>query len=115
MAELRSRLPNLETVETKKSLGFHSAETLTPEAACEKINAGVKGALAHVRDVKPYAVTPPITLEITFKNYTPAEALSFLHSVQRVDSHTIRFVAKDMPEASDFIDFLDHYNPDMTP
>jgi hypothetical protein len=24
-------------------------------------------------------------------------------------------VAKDMSEASDFIDFLDHYNPDMTP
>ena len=55
------------------------------------------------------------TLEITFKNYTPAEALTFLHSIQRVDSHTIRFTAKDMPEAQDFIDFLDHYNPDMTP
>jgi D-amino peptidase len=42
MAELKSRLPNLETAETKKSLGFHSAETLTPEASCEKISAGVK-------------------------------------------------------------------------
>src|SRR5580704_6347952 len=33
MAELKSRLGNLETVETKKALGFHSAETLTPEAS----------------------------------------------------------------------------------
>jgi len=115
MAELKSRLPILETVEVKKSLGFHSAETLTPEAACEKISTGVKSALAHLSNGKPYVVKPPITLEITFKNYTPAEALSFLHSVQRIDSHTIRFVAKDMSEASDFIDFLDHYNPDMTP
>ena len=115
MAELKSRLPNLETAETKKSLGFHAAETLTPEASCEKIAAGVKTAISHLHDAKPYVVKPPITLEITFKNYTPAEALSFLHSVQRVDSHTIRFVAKDMPEAQDFIDFLDHYNPDMTP
>jgi D-amino peptidase len=115
MAELKSRLPLLETVETKKSLGFHSAETLTPEASCEKIAAGVKAALSHLSAAKPYVVKPPITLEITFKNYTPAEALSFLRFVERVDSHTIRFVAKDMPEAQDFIDFLDHYNPDMTP
>jgi D-amino peptidase len=115
MAELKSRLRNLETAETKKSLGFHSAETSTPEASCEKINAGVKSALSRLHEAKPYVVKPPITLDITFKNYTPAEALSFLHTVQRVDSHTIRFTAKDMAEAQDFIDFLDHYNPDMTP
>jgi D-amino peptidase len=115
MAELQSRLPKLETAETKKSLGFHSAETLTPEASCEKISAGVKTALTHLHDAKPYVVAPPIILEITFKNYAPAEALAFLHSIQRVDARTIRFVAKDLPEAQDFIDFLDHYNPDMTP
>jgi len=115
MSELKSRLGNLETVETKKSLGFHSAETLTPESSCEKISAGVKAALGRVRDFKPYVVKPPVTLEITFKNYTPAEALSYLRVVERVDSHTIRFVAKDMAEASDFVDFIDHYNPEMTP
>jgi D-amino peptidase len=115
LGELKSRLGNLETVETKKSLGFHSAETLTPEGSCEKIIAGAKAALSRIRDFKPYGMKPPITLEITFKNYTPAEALSYLRAVERVDSHTIRFVAKDMAEASDFVDFIDHYNPDMTP
>jgi D-amino peptidase len=113
--ELRSRLGNLETVETKKSLGFHSAETLTPEASCEKIAAGVRAALARLRDFKPYVVKAPITLELTFKNYTPAEILSYLRSVQRVDSHTIRFVGKDMAEVDDFIAVVDTYNPDMTP
>jgi len=115
MAELKSRLPILETAETKKSLGFHSAETLTPEASCEKISIAAKAAISHLHEAKPYLVKPPITLEITFKNYTPAEALSYLHSIQRVDSHTIRFIAKYMPEAQDFIDFLDLYTPDMTP
>jgi len=115
MAELKLRLPALETVDTKKSLGFHSAETLTPEASAERISDGVKAALARLSAAKPYVVKPPITLDITFKNYTPAEALSFLRGVQRLDSHTIRFVAKDMGEATDFVDFLDHYHPDMTP
>jgi D-amino peptidase len=115
MDELKSRLGNLETVETKKSLGFHSAETLTPEASCQKIGAGVKTAFGRLHDFKPYAVKTPITLEISFKNYTPAETLTYLRIVERVDSHTIRFVGKDMAEASDFVDFIDHYNPDMTP
>jgi D-amino peptidase len=113
--ELRSRLGYLDTVETKKSLGFHSAETLTPEASCEKIAAGVRSALSHLKDFKPYVVKTPVTLELTFKNYTPAEILSYLRSVQRIDSHTIRFVGKDMSEIDDFIEFVDNYNPDMTP
>jgi D-amino peptidase len=115
MEELRSRLGNLETVETKKSLGFHSAETLTPEASCEKIGAGVRAALARLHDFKPFVVKTPVTLELTFKNYTPAEILSYLRSVQRIDSHTIRFVGKDMAEVDDFIEVIDNYNADLTP
>ena len=113
--ELRGRLLNLEAVETKKSLGFHSAETLTPDAACEKISKGVRAALSRLHDFKPYVVKTPVTLELTFKNYTPAEILSYLRGVTRVDSHTIRFVGKDMQEVDDFVQVIDHYNPDMTP
>src|SRR6266852_2794338 len=103
MEVLRSRLGNIETVETKKTLGFHSAETLTPEASCEKIAAGVKSAMGRLRDFKPYILKTPITLELSFKNYLPAEVLSYLRTVQRVDSHTIRFVGKDMAELTDFL------------
>jgi D-amino peptidase len=115
MAELKSRLGNLETVETKKALGFHSAETLTPDAAVERIRAGAQAALAGLHDFKPFVVKAPFTLEITFKNYTPAEMLTYLRVVERVDSHTVRFVGKDMAEVSDFIDFVDTYSPEMTP
>lgn len=113
--ELKSRLGSIETAETKKSLSFHSAETLTPEASCERIAAGVKGALERLHDFKPYTVRTPVALEISFKNYTPAQMLSYLRSVQRVDSHTIRFVGKDMAEVSDFVDLVDGYSPDLAP
>jgi D-amino peptidase len=113
--ELKSRLGNIETVETKKNLSFHSAETLTPEASCERIAAGVKVALARPHDFKPYTVKTPVTLEISFKNYMPAQMLSYLRTVQRIDSHTIRFVGRDMAEVSDFLDVVDGYNPDLTP
>jgi D-amino peptidase len=68
--ELKSRLGSIATAETKKSLSFHSAETLTPEASCERIAAGVKWALERLHDFKPYTVKTPVTLEISFKNYT---------------------------------------------
>jgi len=115
LEELKSRLGNIETAETKKDLSFHSAETLTPEASCEKIGAGVKAALVRLHEFKPYVIKTPVTLEISFKNYTPAQMISYLRSVQRVDSHTIRFIGKDMAEVSDFVDVVDGYSPDLTP
>ena len=115
MEEIKSRLGNIEIVETKKSLSFHSAETLTPAASCDKIYSGVKSALVRLHDFKPYVIKTPVTLEITFKNYTPAELLSYLRSVQRVDSHTIRFVGRDMDEVDDFEEFVANYNSDLAP
>ena len=115
LEELKSRLGKIETAETKKSLSFHSAETITPEASCEKIAAGVKAALKRLGEFKPYVVKAPVALEVSFKNYTPAEMLSYLRSVQRVDSHTIRFVGRDMAEVSDFVDVVDGYSPDLAP
>jgi D-amino peptidase len=113
--ELKSRLGKIETAETKRSLSFHAAETVTPEASCDRIAAGVKAALNRLHDFKPYVVKTPVTLEISFKNYMPAEMISFLRAVQRVDSHTIRFIGKDMAEVSDFVDVVDGYSPDLAP
>jgi D-amino peptidase len=115
VAELKSRLGNIETVETKKALSFHAAETLTPAVAQALIGAGVKAAFARFAEFKPYVIKTPVTLEITFKNYMPAEVLAFLPIVQRVDSHTIRYVGKDMDEVEDFEEFISNYNPDLTP
>ena len=115
VAEIRARLGDLETVTTKTSLGFHSAETLTPAASCERIFAGVVAALAGRERRHPYVLAHPVTLDLTFKNYMPAEILSYLRAVERVDSHTIRFVGHDLQEITDFIDVVDWYNPDLAP
>ena len=115
VAEIRARLGDIETVTTKTSLGFHSAETLTPAASCERIFAGVVSALAHRDRRHPYVLSHPVTLDLTFKNYMPAEIVSYLRAVQRIDSHSIRFVGHDMLEVTDFIDVLDWYNPDISP
>jgi D-amino peptidase len=115
IAEIKARLGDLDTVITKTALGFHSAETLTPAASCDLIFEGVLHALAHRTQRHAYRVAKPVALELSFKNYMPAEVLGYLRSVDRVDSHTIRFVSRDMQEAADFLDVVERYNPDLAP
>ena len=113
--ELRRRLGDIVTVETKQSLGFHSALTLTPQESVTRIGAGVSTALARLGKFKPYVLSTPIRLEVTFKNYMPAELLSYLRSVERVNSHSIRFVGRDMDEVTDFMVVVGSYKPDLSP
>jgi D-amino peptidase len=113
--EIRDKLGNIETAETKKSLGFHSAETLTPQASYELIGEKVRSALSRREEFKAYVVKLPVSVDISFKNYLPAQVLTYLHNVSSVDSHTIRFVGKDMVEAADFVEFVDTYSADLAP
>ena len=115
ISELTGRLGALETVVTKKSLGFHSAETLMPAAACEQIQRTVASAVAHRDRRQPYVLSTPVTLDVSFKNYQQSEILSYLRIIERTDSHSIRFVGRDMQEVADFVDFLDHYSAEAAP
>src|SRR5688572_2198193 len=83
IAEVRSAVGNIEAAETKRTLGFHSAMSLTPQASYELIAARVKAAMARRSEFKPYKVTTPVTVDVSFKNYTPAETLAFLRSEER--------------------------------
>jgi len=115
IAEVRKALGGIEAAETKRSLGFHSASTLTPQAAATLIEARVRAAFGRLQDFKPYKVQTPVTVDVSFKNYLPAEILAYLPMFERTDSHSIRFRAKDMAEASAVMQFLGDYRQDVTP
>ena len=113
--EATNLLGDIEGAVVKWSLGFHSARTLMPEAAYAVIHAKVAAAFARLDDFRPYRIDGPITLDITFKNYMPAEVLAYLPTVTRVDSHTIRWVGTDMREVSMFIEVATGYQVNLTP
>ena len=115
IAEVRKAIGNIEAAETKRSLGFHSASTLTPQASYDLIRQRVRAALGRLQDFKPYKVQAPVTVDVSFKNYLPAEILAYLPLFERTDSHSIRFRAKDMVEASMIMNFIGEYRPDITP
>lgn len=115
ITEARSLLGDVEGAVTKWNYGFHSARTLMPEAARTVIADQARSALGRLDDFDVYRFDGPITLEISFKNYMPAEVLAYLPNVDRVDSHTVRFVGADMIEISKFIAFTTRYSVGITP
>ena len=115
IAEVRKAIGNIEAAETKRTLGFHSAMTLTPQASADLIAASVKAAMGRRSEFKPYKVTTPVTVDVSFKNYTPAEMLAYLPGFERVDAHSIRYRARDMVEAEAIRTFITTFRIDMTP
>jgi D-amino peptidase len=115
--EARALLGPIESATVKWAYGFHSARTLTPAAACEAIREAAAKAVrrATARDLRAYRVTEPVTVEVRFKSYRPAELASYLPGAERVDAHAVRFRTKDILEASRLVQFLLDYEPGLTP
>jgi D-amino peptidase len=113
--ETRRLLGDVEGAVVKRAISFHSAASMTPKAAQQLIRERVKAALARRSAFKPYVVRPPISLDVVFKNYRPAEILAYLPIVQRTTSHGIRFMGRDMIEVSRFLEFIGTYEPGISP
>ena len=113
--EATTLLGDLEGAVLKWSHGFHPATTVMPEVGREIIFEKVSAALGRLADFQPYRLEEPIRVEVSFKNYLPAELLSYLSIVDRVDSHTIAFTGEDMLEVSRFLAFWGRDRADITP
>jgi D-amino peptidase len=115
VAEAQGLIGPMEGAVVKRAISFHSAETMTPDAAQALIKEKVRAGLAKRASLKPYVVKVPVRLDLTFKNYTPAEMLSYLPGIQRTTSHAVRFTGRDIVEVSKFLEFVGTYQPGMTP
>ena len=113
--EARAMLGDIEGAVVKTAYGFHSAKTLTPEAACDVIRDKARRGVERARQLKPWKVAEPVTLDLRFKNYRPAEVLSYLPILERTDAHSIRFKAKDILEIMRFLEFVTNYEPGLAP
>ena len=91
-------MPGVEPAVVKWPVGFHAARTLTPQAAREKVQAAVRRAVEHRAEHRPLVLRAPLDVELRFKNYRPAEVLSWMPGVVRADAHSVRFHARDMVE-----------------
>jgi D-amino peptidase len=113
--EARRIIGNMEGAVVKRAISFHSAATMTPQAAQALIRERVKAGLARRGELRPYTPRAPLRLDVTFKNYRPAEVMTYLPNVQRTTSHGIRFTGRDIIEVSRFLSFITTYEPGLSP
>lgn len=96
----------VETVITKKSLGWLSASSRHPKLICQEIKEKSKKAVARIKELKPYTIDPPVRMELTFKNTYDAEAFSYLPWVKRLSGKTILVETDNILETNRFITAL---------
>jgi D-amino peptidase len=115
VGEAQKLLGNIEGAVVKRAISFHAAAAMTPQAAQALIREKVKAGVARRAELRPYVVTTPVRLDVSFKNYRPVELLSFLSIVERTSAHSVRFVGRDMTEVSRFIEFVLNYEVGLVP
>lgn len=115
VAEARSVIGDIEGAVVKWNYGFHSARTLTPEAAYRLIEEKTKTALGRLGEFEPLVLSRPITLDLRFKSYRPSQVLALLPIVERIDAHSVRYVGEDMIAISKFLEFAMSYDSRLEP
>lgn len=115
VAETQVIVGDMEGAVVKWAKGFHSAQTLTPEAAREVIRTRAASAVSRIDEFEPYVLETPIEVELSLKHYQPVELLAYLKNVERIDSHTIRYMADDIIDATKFLTFVLDYSVDLQP
>ena len=115
VAENQAVIGDLEGAVVKWAESFHSATTLTPEAAYEVIASATRSAIERIDRFKPFVLDTPIKIELSLKHYQPVEMLAYLPGFERMDSHTIGYTAKDIIEVSKVLGFVLDYRVDLQP
>lgn len=63
-AEVREKIPSIDTAVVKKSLGTYVAKSVMPKKSCEMIYDGVKTALKDLSHFKPYVIKGRLKLNL---------------------------------------------------
>ena len=115
VAETQVIVGDMEGAVVKWAKGFHSAQTMTPEAGYEVIRTRTNAAVSRIEDFEAYELETPIELELSLKHYRPVELLSYLPNVEKVNSHTVKFVGDDILEVAKFLRVALGYRVDLQP
>lgn len=114
-SEAASIIGGIEEAVVKWAYGFHSGRTLLPTAAKAVIADKAEKAMAKIGNIKPYKLSGPIELDITFQSYQPSEVLAYLPIVERIDARTVRYIGADMAEISKFFRFVMSFSAGLKP
>jgi D-amino peptidase len=109
IAHCRERLPQIETVVTKRSLGLTAIDSLKPAAAQRLIADGVTRALQRIASIKPLPLPDRYELEIDFTDRSQPEMWEWLPWCERTGPFCVRWVLRDIVQVMKVIGFASFY------
>jgi D-aminopeptidase len=62
--EVREKIPSISSAVVKTALGTYQAKSVIPARACEMIKNGVTEGLKNSRNIAPFKISGPITLQL---------------------------------------------------
>jgi D-amino peptidase len=104
--ETVSLLGGLETVTTKRSLGFFSAAGRSPAAVLADIRVAAERALRRAGEIAPWRLEGPLSVTLDLKTPIMAETLAYLPLFERAGATSIRFEAADAGQVSRCLQFF---------
>jgi D-amino peptidase len=93
--EARALLGQIETVAVKEGISRTAARCLAPQVAQQRIRQAAERALGL--RIKPFVLTPPITVQIAFQRAGYADQAALIPGSRRVDGRTVEWTGDDMP------------------
>lgn len=113
IAEVRGVIGDIEAAEVKRAINTRAANSLTPQAAATLIRERTQRAIEQRAKYTALQLRGPVEVELSFTNRRHADLLAMLPMFERSDAHSVRFRAKDMPEASRVVEFIGEYDQDF--
>jgi len=99
IAEARTLLPWIHGAVVKWALGRYSARCLAPAKAHAVIKEAVAAAMRDRASLRPFRVTPPVTIHVRFKDSGTAQKVQTVPGVSAVDDVTVAVTGADYPTA----------------
>lgn len=100
VAQAQEIFPWAKTVVTKQSLAWNSCISKHPAAVCEEIYESVRSAVSQLDQMKPFVITEPFELSVSFKRIEYAQGCSLRNPdntpFEIVDAYTRKGVLADI-------------------
>ena len=99
--EVEGWLPWAERIVVKVAEGGHSASSIHPTLACERIREGAERAVrrAAAGELDVLRVGPPVVIEVDYAKGIAADSAAIVPGAERVGARGVRFSADDPIEA----------------
>ena len=100
--EVEAWLPWAERVVVKEADGGHSAISVHPSVACDRVRAGAETAVrraATTGEFKTLVVGPPVVIEVDYAKGVVADHAAMVPGAERIGDRGVRYTSDDPIEA----------------